>query len=486
MKTNVQRALKALLIPICLCYANLAAQDAHYWTQHYGTRSILLSNSVIGGAEDLGAVFYNPARLGLIQNPAFLISADVYEWQRLKIEDAFGETADLSRSDFGGIPSLTAGTFKLGFLKGHRFAYSILIRQRLDFDVNYRNEVFGDVLEQFPGEENFTGAIRYRHEVQEQWFTLSWSWPVKQWLSVGMNMTGSLYDQKKGEQIDLQALTERGQTAIYNFDRNFSFTNYGLLWKAGVAAEFPRWRAGLTVTTPTLVVTGKGKYRYEEFFSGVAQESTNEDLYTTNTQNDIPTTHRTPWAIGLGSTFLLGRHKLHVSGEWYSEIPRYTLLQSQPHTSQSSGEVRSFQLVDELKAVVNAGIGAEFYLSEKISLYASGSTDFSAVGNDIARFSENLPVARNSVISADFYHAALGLFFDFPGLDLTLGTARTGARQNFARPIDFPEEGDEGDDGIFDGDEFGTLKWERWRLIFSISVPFLRDRLDKGFLDKEE
>jgi hypothetical protein len=442
-----------------------------------------LSNSVIGGSEDLGAVFYNPARLGLIENPAFLISADVYEWQRLKIDDAFGEKANLSSSDFGGIPSLTAGTFKVGFLKNHRFAYSILVRQRLNFDLNYRNEVYGDVLEQFPGEEYFIGAVRYNQKVQEQWFTLSWSWPVKEWLSVGLNTTGTLYDQKKGNQIDLQAYTESDQTAIYNFNRNFSFTNYGLLWKAGVAAEFPGWRAGLTVTTPTIVVAGKGKYRYGEFFSGVAQESINNDLYTTNDQKNIPTTHRTPWAVGVGSTFLLGRNKLHISGEWYSQIPRYTLLQSEPHTSQSSGEVRSFQLVDELNAVVNAGIGAEFYLSDRISMYVSGSTDFSAADNDIARFAENLPEAKNSILSSDFYHGALGLFFNFPGVDLTIGAARTGARQKFERPIDFPEEGD---DDIFEGGEFATMKWERWRLVFSISVPFLRDRLEKEFPESKE
>ena len=62
------------------------AQDGHYWTQQYGTRSMLLSNSVIGGVEDLGAVYYNPGRLGLIENPAFLLSAEVYEWTRYRVE----------------------------------------------------------------------------------------------------------------------------------------------------------------------------------------------------------------------------------------------------------------------------------------------------------------------------------------------------------------------------------------------------------------
>jgi hypothetical protein len=471
-----RRAIQTLFIFFHMLFVDLHAQDAHYWTQHYGMRSILLGSSVIGGAEDLGAIFYNPARLGLIRNSAFLISAEVYEWERLKVEDPFGENSDFSTSDFGGIPSLTAGTFSIGFLKKHRFAYSILIRQGMDLDFSYKNEVFGDVIGQFPGEEYFGGFVRLKQKVNEHWYSLSWSWPVVDWLSVGLNTTGTIYDQRKGNQIDLQAYTEASRTAIYRFNRNFSFTNYGLLWKAGVAAEFPHCRMGLTITTPTVVVSGKGKYQYENFYSGPDLLSGTKDVYSTSDQKDIRSGHRTPWAIGLGTTFLVGRHKLHLSGEWYSRIPMYTLMEAEPHISQSAKDTLTFQLVDQLNHVVNAGIGTEFYVSDKVSFYLSGNTDFSAVDGDISNFSENKPVARNSIISADFLHAALGFFFDFPGVGLTLGAARTGVRQKFARPVNFPEEGD---DDIFARDEYASLKWERWRLVFSLSIPFLDDRLKK-------
>ncbi len=56
-----------------LMISQLAAQDGHFWTQQYGTRSMLLSGSIIGGVDDLGAVYYNPARLSQITNNAFLI-----------------------------------------------------------------------------------------------------------------------------------------------------------------------------------------------------------------------------------------------------------------------------------------------------------------------------------------------------------------------------------------------------------------------------
>jgi len=152
----------------------LTAQDGHYWTQHYGTKSILLSNSMIGGVEDLGALYYNPGRLGLIENPAFLLNADVYELSKIKFDDAFGDGASLSKSTFGSVPSFVAGTFKVGFLKGHHFGYSILQRQSIDIDFNYRNEVFGNVIENFPGEEYFGANIRFNQKVKEEWYSLTW------------------------------------------------------------------------------------------------------------------------------------------------------------------------------------------------------------------------------------------------------------------------------------------------------------------------
>ena len=92
VKTNLILFFRTLL---CTLSVLSYSQDGHYWTQQYGTRSMLLSSSVIGGVDDLGAVYYNPARLSQISNPAFLLSADVYEWNRLKVDDAFGNNKNV-------------------------------------------------------------------------------------------------------------------------------------------------------------------------------------------------------------------------------------------------------------------------------------------------------------------------------------------------------------------------------------------------------
>jgi hypothetical protein len=195
---------------------------------------MLLSGSVIGGVDDLGAVYYNPARLSQVSNPAFLLSADVYEWNSLKIEDAFGNNKNVSKSDFGGVPSLAAGTFKLPFLKKHYFAWAILLRQNQDLNLSYKNEVFEDVIDEFPGEEYFGAEIIQSGKAKQEWMGFSWAYPLNEKWSIGASGYLSIINNNKSNIINLQALTETNQVAIYRFNKSYNFTHYNLLGKAGL------------------------------------------------------------------------------------------------------------------------------------------------------------------------------------------------------------------------------------------------------------
>ena len=457
---------------------SILAQDGHYWTNQYGTRSMLLSGSVIGGVEDLGAVFYNPGRLGLIENPAFLLSADVYEWNRFRITDAFDLSADISNSDFGGVPSLVAGTFKIGFLKNHSFAYSIIRRQGIDLDFSYKNERYGDVIDSFPGQEFFGGSVTIFQKVKEEWASLTWSYPFSRNISFGITSSVMKLDQRKGNIIELQALSSLNDLAIYRYDRSISFEDYGILWKAGLATSFEKVLFGLTVTTPVVNVSGSANYEFEEFFSGIENVTQREDIYTTSYQEDLEVTYKKPWAIGAGITIPVRKSKIHLSSEWFSGIPLYTMLEAEDHYSQSNGDTIQFTLVDELRRVINFGFGAEWSIKETLSFYSSLSTDFSAVGEDAIGFVSNEPIATNTTFSADYYHYGGGFVLKMKSADITLGATYTGGKQDFARPIDFPDEDDE-DDDIFAQDEIATLQWDRWQLVFSFSVKFLKDYADK-------
>ena len=79
-----------LLLALTFASTEVNSQSAHYWTESFGTRSMLLNGVVIGSVEDLGAVYYNPARLSQFESPAFVISGQVYELSSVIIENGKG------------------------------------------------------------------------------------------------------------------------------------------------------------------------------------------------------------------------------------------------------------------------------------------------------------------------------------------------------------------------------------------------------------
>lgn len=461
-----------LLLGILLSVSDVCSQDGHYWTQQYGTRSMLLSGSVIGGVDDLGAVYYNPARLSQVDNIAFLLSADVYEYNRIQLEDVFGNNADAGSASFGGVPSLAAGTFKIPWLKNHYFAWAVLSRINADLNIAFRDEIEQDVIEDFPGEEIFGAEFKIGSKASENWTGVSWSHPLNDKLSLGASVFFSQSDYSKEISVLMHAKAEDNTVAQYRLNRTIGFNHYGLLWKLGASYVAPKYSIGLTVSTPIVKLGGDAKYDYEKLLSGLSEVSDKKDIYTTSYQESLKVERKKPWSIGLGTSINIKKSKLHFSAEWFSAIPEYSIFDAGTHYSQSTGDTIRFMLADRMKSVVNAGIGAEIYLNEHVSGYTSFSTDFSALYDNAKGFVTETDKAYNSIWSADFYHFGLGVVLKFKGADITLGGTYTGAKQYFDRPLDFPEEGKT---EVNEGDKNTLMKWDRFRLVFSFSIPFLKD-----------
>ncbi len=458
------------------CTLAAYGQDGHYWTQQYGTRSILLSNSVVGGVDDLAAVYYNPGRLPVITNAAFLLSANVYEYNSLAAKDAFGAAKNVSKSDIKGIPTLAAGTFKLKFLPKSHFAYAILTRQHSDMSFSYRDEVVQDVITGVPGNETFGSEASFSQKSYEQWVGVTWAQPLSEKISVGITTNYVTASQDKAGMINLQALAESGEVALYRYDRSFSYKTNGFLWKLGLAAAVGKWQLGLTTTTPQVNFTGKGSYRYEELLSSIPG-MTVPDRYTTSYQKGLPMVYHTPWSFAFGASRKLGKHKLNFSTEWFSGLPSYTLMNAQDHVSQSDPtKVIGFHLIDQRQSVLNAGFGAEIFIDDHISAYGSFSTDFTSLPGTVSRFIERNDIVDSQTWNVDFYHVGGGVVLDFKGIDLTLGATHTGASATLPRVVNFP---DSSNGSVFNSGTTSTLDWQRWRLIFSFSFPFLKDYAKK-------
>jgi len=60
----------------------------------------LLSGNVTGSVEDLGLVYFNPARIALVEKPAFTINAKVYQFSSVNLKNVFGSNDKVGDSNF--------------------------------------------------------------------------------------------------------------------------------------------------------------------------------------------------------------------------------------------------------------------------------------------------------------------------------------------------------------------------------------------------
>ena len=242
----------------------------------------------------------------------------------------------------------------------------------------------------------------------------------------------------------------------------------------GASMVFDNVIAGATVMLPGIKISGKGSYRYEEFFSDADTSGGVKDYYNVSVQDDLESNWRSPLSIGLGLTFPYKKNKFHISAEWFSGVSKYNVVNPEDHYSQSSGDTISYVLVDELKSIINFGIGFEWYINDKVSGFASFSLDRSAASGDMSELVHNDPVMINSNLNSDFYHIGGGVVLTLIGADITIGATHTGANQKFTTDLNVPETNFE---EVFDPDHESKFSWSRWRFIFSFSLPFLENKV---------
>ena len=86
----MMRYIALYLLAFMVCSASLVAQDAHYWTNQYGTQSWLLGGAVVGSTTDLSSTFYNPGSLALYPDTSAVQSAVTLNWTRSTIATTDG------------------------------------------------------------------------------------------------------------------------------------------------------------------------------------------------------------------------------------------------------------------------------------------------------------------------------------------------------------------------------------------------------------
>jgi len=416
------------------------AQDTHYWNIQYGTRSTLLGGAVIGSVSDLSATYYNPGAVALFKDPKLVLSAKVYEYQSIVVEDGAGEGKDLKFSSISPSPTFVAIAFDFDWLGDDQLAVSILTRQQMNTEFATRKIEPVDIYTDEPGEEDFAGGISFDQKFNEIWAGLTYSTKLSGLVGIGVTGYFAYRSQELKRQVIIKVLhTDSKISSLTDFD-NYNFNNLRALLKFGIGYNFQPLTLGLTVTTPSLNLTGSGSTGNHFFLSGVDldDDNTDDNIFESNYQEDIASTYRTSWSIGFGGAYRFNDLKIHLSGEWFDKVNNYEILTPDSYFSQSSDEEISNSLSVELKSVLNFGLGLDYFINEKLIISGSFITDYSA---KVPGTKSNLAIS-----SWDIYHISGGVTFPVGKSDLTFGfTYAFGSKEvNQILDLDDDEEGNIG------------------------------------------
>lgn len=405
-----------------------AAQDAHYWTNQYGTRAELLGGLVVGSVVDLSATYYNPGGLSHVSTPTLILTTDAWELVGINLDTGLGDEFDVSSTRLRSAPRIFAIQIPSRDAT-HKFAVSVLTRHDFDLEVEAESEIPRDSITSGAVDFGASSETTRRASLSEGWVGLTWAYPVAPRVGVGATGYLAMRSQRKRRQLTGSLVDTAGKgSATIRLD-DVSYWNVRALAKIGVQLDLAPVQLGVTVTTPGLSLFGEGQTKLHT--SAVNPDTVppfdNSELVA-NTQKNISSTYKSPLSIAVGAEYDFGTTSLFVSAEWFDGVPGYAILDADPFVGQTTGDTVSIDVTQQLESVVNLGIAAEHTVSEVVELYAAVFTDRSASDS---RSDDPLPIA-----TWDILHFTGGAGFRVGSIDLTVG-ASYGHGNGASLPIDF-------------------------------------------------
>ena len=444
----------------------------NYKFENFGNRSILLNGNVTGSVDDLGATYYNPARLALVEDPIFLINAKIYQLTDLKIDNITIDGKDISSSEFDGIPSMVAGTFKIKFLEGHQFAYSLFSRNRSNLSINYNTDLIIGEDKEDPIPYNYVGSTYITNNLREYWYGVSWAKSMSPNFSIGASLFFSMYKYKGGLTQQYNSIDENEQVSTYSYNTSFQQKSNGFFAKIGAAWVLPNVELGLNIDIPYIEIKGDGRYKFEEYFSNIEHD----DIFTFNDFRDLDTKRKYPLGVSIGAGVPIKKHKLHLSTNWYASVSEYSKIDIPDLESETEEELATVYFNEELRSIINFGLGAEIFITEKLNAYGSFSTDFSPFKSSASILDAANQSGDSIDIETNYAHYGFGINVTHKWANFILGTVYSRGNAGFAKPASLP--------GSLE-DETSKIVLNRWRFLIGIEVLFLDKAMNKHGIDKK-
>jgi hypothetical protein len=372
------------------------AQDDHYWAQQYGAISTLMGGAMTGGAGDNSAVFYNPAALAFIKNLSLSIDASVYRISDIIIKNGGGTGINLSSGQISNYPQIIAGMVNLGKSDKLKLAYTLLTR-------NYNNilmsEHFSDNASgnnpdnPYPESENFIGVYDYVNLLNEQWLGIGFGYNLTKQFSFGATLFGSYRGQSYQLTNYVRETKYTDQGYVFSTTTNNGSAKYhaaSLLAKFGFAWFNGPWKLGVTLTTPSVGLYGKGDTKRENSHIVVSKnpEDLTDNYLIMELQSGVKANYKHPLSIAWGVDYHLPKTRIALFAEYFFGIDVYHLMKTSAtpfvyppsllDTASVNEQLSTYLNIDKAaKPVFNAGIGISQTVYKNISVLLGANTDYS-------------------------------------------------------------------------------------------------------------
>ena len=392
-----------------------------YWGNQFGSRGLLLNGAVIASCDDETAIFYNPAGLGLTDDFGVAVSLITPTYNYIKTSDLVGDRTELIDQGVGLAPGLVAAKFKP--FGSDKINAGFTIFKRFESEVSYDDRVISEVPD-VPG-ALFVGDLEYNRELSETWVGLGFSAALHERLSIGV----SQFFTWRGEDLSIDFTKEfvnrdNPTNLISSWRSQFSYgygANGGILTKVGLSWRPYNIKVGLTYTSATYgLILRSAEYKYTD--TKVRAQGSAELL--SNAKSTELASYRTPWSIGGGLEFTMGKTRLSLSAEYFAEVAPYSIIDDidDPFDGQATTLETTETIVKQgFKRVINVAVGIERTLSAKYSWFLGGRSDFSPtalleIGEPISFLGTNPDVFHVSIGGAYLYKRSkfsIGLDYGF-------------------------------------------------------------------------
>lgn len=431
----------------------LFAQDTHYWSQQFGTRSALLGGAVLGGANDNTMIYYNPAALGFLENSSVSINANAYRIENIKVENALGQRADFESAQIGSVPLLAGGMIRTGNQKwkvGYAFIspvdFSFKGVARVDGNFELIDDAVSPGLEETVAETAVTSrsselvfAVGIGHQLNDHW-------------SVGLSNLFTVRSHSYQRNFSTYIFRNDAERTLVgsNVSQNAEYYNVRYAAKLGLVYQIGHWKTGLTLTTPSLNMFGNGTVASNIAVRNVIFENLGDEPISgvaTDRQAKLKSKFKSPLSVALGTNYEAGRSSIGLAVQYYAGTDIYDIMEPQPGSF-----VRPVDLAPELqsdeflslksgaKSVVNAALGYEYRMNENLSLLGSIRSDRSYFDPE----TNDGPGIKSTISSWDIYHFTAGFTLDRANSSLSLGLLfSTGLKDDYEQNGSFdPDDPD--------------------------------------------